>query len=114
MRSAQAAPASNALSPLQNSRLHSLLCGLCALLAYYAFTPSLAKAQSLAWTQETVRSPVARSGSAIAFDAARGTTVMFGGSTLLPSGTYGTSETWEWNGTGARGWTQRPVQGPSP
>jgi hypothetical protein len=43
----------------------------------------------------------------MAYDAARGVTVLFGGGTA--SG--GTSDTWEWNGTA---WTQRAVSGPSP
>ncbi len=64
--------------------------------------------QGIAWSQRIVSGPSPRDVHAMAFDAARGATVLFGG--------YSTSggvndETWEWNGTA---WTQRAVSGPSP
>ena len=43
----------------------------------------------------------------MAYDAARGVTVLFGGY----KGRDTDDETWEWNGTA---WTQRVVAGPSP
>jgi hypothetical protein len=45
----------------------------------------------------------------MAYDAARGVTVLFGGETSTPPHYNG--ETWEWNGTV---WTQRMVSGPTP
>jgi hypothetical protein len=56
------------------------------------------------WTQVAVGGPSPRYGCAMAYDSARGVTVLFGGST-------GGGETWEWNGTA---WTQRNVPGPFP
>ncbi|MCA8948562.1 MAG: hypothetical protein KDE27_03625 [Planctomycetes bacterium] len=53
-------------------------------------------------------SPPGRQQHAVAFDGARGETVIFGGNQLFGP-TLG--DTWTWNGTG---WTQRPVAGPSP
>ena len=41
--------------------------------------------------------PPGRTGHALAFDAARGRTVLFGGSTVAPASVLG--DTWEWNGT---------------
>src|SRR5262245_52136863 len=49
-----------------------------------------------------------RSGSAMAYDSARGVTVLFGGA-LGFSPPYG--DTWEWDGNT---WIQRATQGPSP
>lgn len=46
--------------------------------------------------------PALRSGEAIAFDEARGVTVLFGGLNV--------GQTWEWDG---RSWTQRPGPGPA-
>ena len=53
-----------------------------------------------------VSGPSAHYGHAMAYDASRGVTVLFGGYTGFSNG-----ETWEWNGTT---WTQRMVSGPSP
>jgi hypothetical protein len=61
-----------------------------------------AAGQSLEWTQLM---PPPQS-AAMAFDSARGVTVLFTGSTGATNG-----ETWESNGTV---WTQRAVSGPSP
>ena len=74
--------------------------GLVALLALAALP---ARAQSVAWAPLQI---LARSGHAMAYDSARGVTVLFGGSTN--NGYSG--ETWEWNGAI---WTQRAVSGPS-
>lgn len=60
------------------------------------------------WTQRFVGGPSARYAHAMAYDAARGVTVLFGGNPNSPSFS---GETWEWNGTA---WTQRLVTGPSP
>src|SRR5437868_5501888 len=62
-----------------------------------------ARAQSVQWTP---LQPSPRWEHAMAYDAARGVTVLFGGS----GGGYN-DETWEWNGTT---WNQRAVPGPSP
>jgi hypothetical protein len=66
-----------------------------------AFTP--ARAQPPQWTRLY---PSPRS-AVMAYDSARGVTVLFRGTTN--SGYSG--ETWDWNGTA---WTQRPISGPSP
>jgi hypothetical protein len=58
------------------------------------------------WTQRAVGGPSPRYGHKMAFDAARGVAVLFGG--YDASGRNG--ETWEWNGSV---WTQRQVSGPS-
>ncbi|MBI5526160.1 MAG: hypothetical protein HY897_07480 [Deltaproteobacteria bacterium] len=47
-----------------------------------------------AWRRRTFDDPSARQSSALAYDAARGKVVLFGGYTGNPSG-----ETWEWDGT---------------
>ncbi len=59
-----------------------------------------------AWTRRIVAGPAARSQHAMAYDAARGVTVLFGG---YRNGVEN-GETWEWNGTS---WTQRPAAPPS-
>ncbi len=67
-----------------------------------------ARAQEVEWTQRLVSGPSPRYAHAMAYDAARGVTILFGGYV----GTFPTrnGETWEWNGTA---WTQRAVSGPS-
>ena len=58
------------------------------------------------WTQLGGANPPARTGHAAVFDAARGTTVVFGGCTSpVPNGCAGgfAQDTWEWDGGG---WTQ--------
>ena len=72
-------------------------------------TVSNTQAQSVEWTQRFVNGPSPRAAHAMAYDAARDVTVLFGGG-LNPSGNAN-GETWEWNGTL---WTQRTVSGPSP
>jgi hypothetical protein len=59
-----------------------------------------------AWALRPLTGPSARSVHAMAFDAARGVTTLFGGGTS--SGL--SSETWEWNGNA---WNQRATTGPS-
>ena len=71
------------------------------------FTPTPVRAQLIEWTLREVSGPSSRDRVAIAYDAARGVIVLFGGST--DNGLSG--ETWEWNGTV---WIQRMVSGPSP
>src|SRR4051812_37045783 len=61
-----------------------------------------AGAQSTAWEQVQ---PTARGEHGVAYDAARGVTVLFGGA----QGTVRNAESWEWNGAG---WKQRMVSGP--
>lgn len=56
--------------------------------------------ESTTWTQRTVGvAPPARSAHGMAYDAGRGVTVMFGGTT----GSQNLGDTWEWDGTS---WTQ--------
>jgi hypothetical protein len=60
-----------------------------------------------AWTLRATSGPGSSYGHAMAYDAARGVTVLFGGF----NATSRHGETWEWNGTL---WALRPVIGPSP
>ena len=60
----------------------------------------------LLWTQKQDTGPAARLGAAMAYDAARGRTVLFGGSALA-GGAFG--DTWEWDGDE---WTQVGDTGP--
>ncbi len=66
-----------------------------------------APAQSTGWTERAVGGPLPRQNHAMAHDAARGVTVMFGGSTLR-NGIC--DEMWEWNGST---WTRLMAIGPS-
>ncbi len=79
---------------------------LFAMLAACVLAPNAALAQSVEWSQRVVSGPSARVQHAMAYDAARGITVLFGGNNR----TGHNAETWEWNGTA---WTQRVVSGPS-
>jgi len=52
------------------------------------------------WTQRfPLTSPPARGGHALAFDSARGRTVLFGGTENVSGGYSGMADTWEWDGT---------------
>ncbi len=77
---------------------------LITMIGLSAVVPTSARAQTVAWKLLQL-SP--RCGHAMAYDSARGVTVLFGGS---PAFDY-SGETWEWNGSA---WTQRLVTGPSP
>ena len=59
------------------------------------------------WKQKQDIGPAARYGHAMAFDSARGCTVLFGGY----SGSSATNDTWEWDGNL---WTQVQDMGPAP
>jgi len=66
------------------------------------------------WTQlSPATSPSARSGAAIAYDAATSQLILFGGLYTNNSGEFVTSDkTWEWTGST---WTQlSPATSPSP
>ena len=82
-----------------------LLALLLAVFTAFVMAPSAALAQSVAWAQRLVSSPSPRLDPDMAYDAARGVTVLFGGFNNL---FYG--DTWVWNGVA---WTQRMVSGPS-
>src|SRR5262245_8453836 len=60
------------------------------------------------WTLRSTSGPSGRANASIAYDPARGVTVLFGGRIGLQ--TY-LQDTWEWDGST---WTQRNVTGPSP
>lgn len=60
----------------------------------------------LLWTQKQDTGPAARLGAAMAYDGARGRTLLFGGSALT-GGVFG--DTWEWDGDE---WTQVEDTGP--
>jgi len=59
------------------------------------------------WTQVATTGPSPRLDHAMAYDSARGVTVLFGGL----GGSYLYDDTWEWDGTA---WTQVAATGPSP
>ncbi len=62
------------------------------------------------WALRANTGPAARDKHAMAYDSARGVTVVHGGLGLLPDGTFGRfDDTWEWNGTT---WTQQLATGP--
>ncbi|HYE62990.1 MAG TPA: kelch repeat-containing protein [Phycisphaerales bacterium] len=67
-----------------------------------------ARGQSVVWQEEEkVAPPSGRNGHAMAYDSARGVTVLFGGD---DGNGIRSGETWEWNGTK---WRQVLVSGPS-
>ncbi len=70
-------------------------------------SPSL----GLNWTRQApASSPPARSNAAIAYDAATGTVVLFGGFTRAAGGTVTFGDTWTWDGST---WTkQSPASSP--
>jgi hypothetical protein len=71
-----------------------------------------ARAQTVEWIQRVSTGPSPRLGHAMAYDSARGVTVLFGGN--LAPGVFRSGETWEWNGN-TNSWTERhPVLSPSP
>src|SRR5262245_20095265 len=75
------------------------------LLTSWLGSPAEARAQSCqgGWVPELV---TARNAHAMAYDRARGVTVLFGGSDQTPEG-----DTWVWGGSV---WTRRATGGPSP
>jgi hypothetical protein len=88
-----------------------LLCGRsrsCVVLLLALQAPGLA--QGLGWSQLAVPGPGQRHSHALAYDAARGVVVLFGG--LDGGRTNGQllGDTWEWNGNA---WTQVATTGPS-
>ncbi|MFN0138067.1 MAG: immunoglobulin domain-containing protein [Phycisphaerae bacterium] len=85
------------------------LMAMLAMLGLCAFAPTPARAQPVEWNQLALTGPAPRYAPAMAYDAAHGVTVLFGGFTN-DEGSLFSSETWEWNGTA---WTQRVVSGPS-
>jgi hypothetical protein len=66
-----------------------------------------AQAQTVEWVQRVVSGPSARERHAMAYDSARGQTVLFGGD----PGAGFANDTWLWNGTA---WTLASTTGPSP
>jgi hypothetical protein len=84
-----------------------MLASILLVLGSWAVTAVPVQAQPVAWTQRVVSGPSPREGHKMAYDSARGVTVLFGG---WPVG-GNSAQTWEWNGTA---WTQRVVSGPSP
>ena len=64
------------------------------------------------WTQRNpTTSPPARYGHAMAFNAERGVTELFGGQTGFAFGAGVLGDTWQWDGND---WTQVPITGPTP
>jgi hypothetical protein len=73
-----------------------------ATLGLCAFAPMPARAQTVQWAQQMVSGPSPReAGAAMAYDAARGETVLFGG--FSAPATFN-GDTWTWNGAS---WIQR-------
>jgi hypothetical protein len=65
--------------------------------------PAAASAQAATWTQQTpATSPPARYGASMAYDAATGNVVLFGGTGVAETGNL--DDTWTWNGST---WTQQ-------
>lgn len=63
------------------------------------------------WHNLKVDGPFARAGHAMAYDAARGVVVLFGGSYFLPDHGYVYDpDTWKWDGSS---WLNVPAEGPS-
>jgi len=60
------------------------------------------------WIVAATEGPSARRSPAMAYDSARGVTVLYGGSDAAG---LGKDETWEWDGAT---WTQRFIEGPGP
>lgn len=63
------------------------------------------------WTRRATTGPSMRYGQAMAFDAVRGQTVLFGGKTCVADCCTALNDTWVWSGTS---WSQRIVAGPPP
>src|SRR6266568_8646495 len=66
------------------------------------FPPAVQASSSLGsnWARQApASSPPARSNAAIAYDAATGTVVLFGGLTRTASGIVVFSDTWTWDGS---------------
>lgn len=78
-----------------------------AALTLLSFTSESA-AQQPAWRGPIIPAP--RDYHTMAYDIARGVTVMFGGNVLTGSYAGDSGQTWEWNGNA---WTQRLVAGPA-
>jgi hypothetical protein len=62
------------------------------------------------WTQVATSGPAPRALMGLAYDAARGRTVLFGGTARFAPDAPSFGDTWEWDG---REWTRREVAGPS-
>ncbi len=91
----------SSLTPFRaQARAFAALCLLAG-----AMMPAAARAQGVDWTRRAVAGPSARGIHAMAYDSARGVTVLFGGTTSAGN----VAETWEWDGTS---WAQRQVPGP--
>src|SRR5256885_5190197 len=64
-----------------------------------------AAANPFTWTQGTpVTSPAPRYAHGMAYDSARGVTVLFGGAAVVGGTVINADDTWEWDGSN---WTQR-------
>jgi hypothetical protein len=64
------------------------------------------------WTHRSATGPSPRRAHAMAYDSARGVTVLFGGNLGTSQNVQPSGETWEWNGAGGGNWT--PVIGGGP
>ena len=86
---------------------------------YPDFTETWERDGTGSWQVITDQGPPRRSGAAMAYDEARGVSVLFGGTTCgydeffcpwgNPAGRIHYTDTWEWDGTT---WTQVPAVGP--
>jgi hypothetical protein len=62
-----------------------------------------------AWVRKSNTGPAARTLFGLAYDSARGRTVLFGGTSVMAPDAPSHGDTWEWDGTT---WTQIKVAGP--
>jgi hypothetical protein len=97
--------------PSKEERLNLRICnrwGLAAVLSLLLIFAGPANAQlsdsCLEWTSNL---PANRIGAALAYDSARGVTVLFGGRDPHTNSLF--ADTWEWNGTS---WNRKPISGP--
>jgi hypothetical protein len=96
-------PVSPRASPAHRNPRHAFVSFLVSVLC----TLAPLRAQTVEWNLSLpATAPSPRLNHAMAYDAARGVIVLFGGTSPGANG-----ETWEWNGTA---WSQRSVSGPSP
>src|SRR5438045_437701 len=104
------------IPPRRNAWLMRVIfVGLLGLLGGALFSDATAAAPSGSWTQVfPATSPPPRGAGGMAFDAARGNVVLFGGAVRTSGQSSNSSygDTWTWDGTN---WTQRsPAASPSP
>ncbi len=85
---------------------------LAAVAAGFLLATSPSAAQQSMWARRSTTGPSPRAGHAMAYDSARGVTVLFGGASGPSTSDTLFNDTWEWDGTA---WTLRtPSNSPRP